>query len=151
MSEPKKLYKSTITIWSEFDPRDAELIQLAHEATAGVAFCSSNEVELVTNPDKFPNTDFFRGSTDDQTLPSGWTKTDDNTAWLQGWCVFEAESGFEIQRVDDPQNWPYASTSTSSEPIFPSDESARAFVLRKATEGDPLAVKALALTQGGPR
>jgi hypothetical protein len=57
-----KLYKSTIVIWSEFDPRNMELSHLAREAESGEAYCSKSVAVLVKKPATDPdwdNTEFF--------------------------------------------------------------------------------------------
>jgi hypothetical protein len=56
---PTKLYKSTITIWTEYNPLSVELVDLARDATSGDSFCEMHEFTEVTNPDEFPDTDFF--------------------------------------------------------------------------------------------
>jgi hypothetical protein len=56
-----KLYKTTVTIWSEFDPSDVELSDLAREADQGEAYCSScisQHVETDGDPD-WDGTEFF--------------------------------------------------------------------------------------------
>jgi hypothetical protein len=60
----KPLYKSTIIIWSEYDPSalDFELSELAHEAETGDAYCSSMTCSRVAEPEKHPawdGTEFF--------------------------------------------------------------------------------------------
>lgn len=48
------LYKSTIEIWSEFDPETVELEVLAREATEGMAICDTQttvRVELEQAPE----------------------------------------------------------------------------------------------------
>jgi len=46
---PDKLFKTTIVIWSEYDPsaNNMELEDLAREATGGDAYCSKQEGEWV--------------------------------------------------------------------------------------------------------
>lgn len=59
---PKKLYKSTIIIWSEFDPTTIELSDLAREAEIGQAYCSSQKSELkedFENDLDWDSTEFF--------------------------------------------------------------------------------------------
>lgn len=59
---PKKLYKTTIVIWSTFDPMKCELSDLAREAEVGDAYCSRMEAEHKENfrddPD-WDDTEFF--------------------------------------------------------------------------------------------
>lgn len=57
------LYKSTIVIWSNFNPKKLELSQLATEAETGAAaYCSKMESHQVKNPKADPDwdgTEFF--------------------------------------------------------------------------------------------
>lgn len=65
---PKQLWKSTIVIWSEFDPRPVELRQLAGEAEDGSAYCSFSGFTLVEDPSGDPDwdgTEFFDGYAQD--------------------------------------------------------------------------------------
>lgn len=58
----KPLYKSTIVIWSEFEPTQLELEDLAYQATSGEAYCSKMEADLVEDPASDPDwdgTEFF--------------------------------------------------------------------------------------------
>ena len=60
----KALYKSTLIIWTEYDPLalDLELTDLAHQAESGDAYCSSMTSALVAEPEKGPDwdgTEFF--------------------------------------------------------------------------------------------
>ena len=60
MVVPEKLFRTTIHIWTEYDPTNSvEIDDLAREAMTGEGYCSLQETELVTDPDKFPNTEFF--------------------------------------------------------------------------------------------
>lgn len=60
---PVPLYKTTIVIWSEYNPtRKVELSELAHDAEYGDAYCSLFESVRVQNPESDPNwdgTEFF--------------------------------------------------------------------------------------------
>ena len=56
------LWKTTIVIWSDFDPDRFELEDIAREATEGAAFCASMKHELVADPSTDPAwqpTEFF--------------------------------------------------------------------------------------------
>src|SRR5438876_1975596 len=56
------LYKTSITIWSEYDTAELELTDLAHRAETGDAYCSRKTSALVAEPEKDPDwdgTDFF--------------------------------------------------------------------------------------------
>ena len=58
----KALYKSTIIIWSDFDPMTVELSQLASEAESGSALCTSFDGSLIEDPSKdddWDDIDFF--------------------------------------------------------------------------------------------
>jgi hypothetical protein len=55
MAGPRKLWKTTIVVWSEWDPRNVETINLVREATNGDAYISREEHELISNPYKQPD------------------------------------------------------------------------------------------------
>ena len=58
----KQLYKTTIVIWSEFNPENYELDALAIEATNGNAYCSFMDSELIEKPQEdgdWGDTEFF--------------------------------------------------------------------------------------------
>ncbi len=68
MKLPKKLYKSTIVIWTDYNPDTVELEDLAREAQRGDAYCSKNvsaEVDPRTDPD-WDGTEFFGIDEDDE-------------------------------------------------------------------------------------
>lgn len=46
------LYKSTIVIWSDYDPsaRAMELEEIARQAVSGDAYCSKMDCEIVSDP-----------------------------------------------------------------------------------------------------
>lgn len=50
-SKPDGLWKSTIVIWSEFDPHNLELSQLAIEAETGEAYCERMDATYVPQKD----------------------------------------------------------------------------------------------------
>jgi len=54
---PKKLWKTTIVIWSDEDPGKTELEDLAREAVSGGAYCSLRIAEEVDDPSKDPQWD----------------------------------------------------------------------------------------------
>ena len=57
-----KLYKSTIVIWSEYDPTKLELSHLARDAESGDAYCAkchAEVVDAVENDPDWDGTDFF--------------------------------------------------------------------------------------------
>jgi hypothetical protein len=66
----KPLYKTTIIIWSEFDPHEnMELVDLAQEATDGMAYCTSMVRKLVKDPSKdkdWDGTEFFHDILDEE-------------------------------------------------------------------------------------
>jgi hypothetical protein len=65
----KALYKSTIIIWTEYDPTELELRDLAHQAESGDACCSSMTSALVAEPEKdtaWDGTEFFDLWDDDE-------------------------------------------------------------------------------------
>lgn len=55
----RPLYRTTIVIWSEFDPSDMELSWLAREAEEGEALCTKNDITYVEKPEDDP--DFEEG------------------------------------------------------------------------------------------
>lgn len=68
MKLPKKLYKTTIVIWSEEDPSHLELEDLARDATSGDSYCSKQElarVDPLSDPD-WDGTEFFGEYPDDE-------------------------------------------------------------------------------------
>lgn len=65
MSKPTGLYKTTITIWTDYAPDDVDLETLGREATSGNAYCSGQTTDYVTEPAEFPETDFFGSDNDD--------------------------------------------------------------------------------------
>lgn len=57
-----RLYKSTIVIWTDFNPVTLQLAELAHEADVGDAYCSKLEAQVVNEPTNDPDwdgTEFF--------------------------------------------------------------------------------------------
>ena len=62
MPTTKPLYKSTIVIWSDYDPTFVELESLAAQAVYGDAYCSKLIEEVVQEPTLDPDwdgTEFF--------------------------------------------------------------------------------------------
>ena len=59
----KKLYKTTVVLWSEYDPSNqVELEDLARDATSGEAYCSKQCTILIEDPQGDPDwdmTEFF--------------------------------------------------------------------------------------------
>jgi hypothetical protein len=58
----RPLDKSTVVIWSEFDPSEVEISFLVREAEHGDAYCTRNRSHLVDRPENDPDwdgTDFF--------------------------------------------------------------------------------------------
>jgi len=57
-----KLFKTTIVIWTDYDPDCVEIEDLAREATSGDGYCSkqlSEEVLDLKNDPDWDNTEFF--------------------------------------------------------------------------------------------
>lgn len=57
-----KLYKTTIVIWSDEDPTNYELDDLAREAVSGGSYCSVCKTKVIENPEKdkdWDGTEFF--------------------------------------------------------------------------------------------
>lgn len=59
MPNPKSLFKTTVVIWTDYDPSGIEIDTLAHKAVYDDAYCSEQHVEEVTDPAQLPDTDFF--------------------------------------------------------------------------------------------
>lgn len=58
----KKLFKTTIVVWSEYDTSTTDLEDIAREAVRGEAYCSKQSCEQVKNPTKdkdWDGTEFF--------------------------------------------------------------------------------------------
>jgi hypothetical protein len=65
MAKHKGLFKTTIVIWSEYDPGESnvELEDFARDACTGESYCSVMETDWVKNPpeDKdWEDTEFFQ-------------------------------------------------------------------------------------------
>jgi hypothetical protein len=58
----KKLWKTTIEIWTDEDPSNYSIVRLAEEATDGCAFCDRQNTEVITDQNLFPETEFFNTS-----------------------------------------------------------------------------------------
>lgn len=61
------LFKTTIVIWTDYDPINAEIEDLARDATTGDSYCSKQHVEHVANPAADPDWDgttFFEDNED---------------------------------------------------------------------------------------
>lgn len=65
MSKPQVLYKTTLIIWTEYPTDNVSIDSLAQEACTGDAFCSLQKCETISDPSKFPGTDFFGSDEDD--------------------------------------------------------------------------------------
>lgn len=58
----KRLYKTKLIIWTEYNPGLVELEDLARDATYGEAYCSFQSFEIVEDPGLDPDwdgTEFF--------------------------------------------------------------------------------------------
>jgi len=59
----KKLYKTTIVIWTDYLPGPTEsIVELSEEATAGDAYCSVQKTELIEDAEAdsdWDGTEFF--------------------------------------------------------------------------------------------
>lgn len=56
------LWKTSVVIWTDYDPRGRELEDLAREATSGDAYCSKQQAVEVSDPagdDDWDGTEFF--------------------------------------------------------------------------------------------
>jgi hypothetical protein len=62
-----RLWKTTIVIWTDFNPVTMELGHLARNAEYGDAFCSKQSIEEISDPKSDPDwepTDFFNSPMD---------------------------------------------------------------------------------------
>lgn len=65
--EPRRFWKSTIVIYSPYDPTEVELIDLAQDATDGECICGAgNVVELSPGDDPAFPWEFFQIPDDDE-------------------------------------------------------------------------------------
>jgi hypothetical protein len=48
----RPLYKTTIVVWSEYNPESTELEDLVRDAVRGDAYCSHQAAQLVQDPEK---------------------------------------------------------------------------------------------------
>lgn len=55
----RKLYRTTIVIWTEYDTSRMEIDAITREAMSGDAFCDHQACEAITNQSLFPDTEFF--------------------------------------------------------------------------------------------
>lgn len=70
------LYKTTIVIWSDTDPRCMELDELARDAVSGESYCAFSDMMYVEDPeqdDYAPDMEFFRLFDDE----SPWIEEED--------------------------------------------------------------------------
>ena len=69
------LYKTTIIIWSHFNPdMSVELEDLVWEATEGSAYCSGQKSELIEDPTQDPQwdgTEFFEEEEEEEEEEDG--------------------------------------------------------------------------------
>lgn len=67
-----RLNKTVIVIWTrpdDINPDKLELVDLAREATDGLAYCSASRTTLVADPSSDPDwdgTEFFDDGTDEE-------------------------------------------------------------------------------------
>lgn len=64
----KSLWKTTIIIWSDEDPEDTELTDLANDATSGGSICTKQETVFVEDAEADPDCavgEFFDSLLDD--------------------------------------------------------------------------------------
>jgi hypothetical protein len=60
MAKPKELWKVTLTIWTSKNPDALSAEELAYEANnGGPALITGHMEEHITDPSKFPDTEFF--------------------------------------------------------------------------------------------
>lgn len=51
--QTKGLWKTTIHIWTDFDPQGIALPRLAQEADDGAGFCDYSHVEYIQHPESY--------------------------------------------------------------------------------------------------
>ncbi len=81
MSERRKsLYKTTIVIWTDYNPAQKEIDDLALQAVSGDAYCSKQEHTFVenvdTDPEWDPACDFFGWDDEDVEVTHASKRTD---------------------------------------------------------------------------
>ncbi len=59
MAKSTPLWRTTIHIWTEYDPQQMELQDLAREATDGDGYCDLQRAEYIRDPNMLPHTEFF--------------------------------------------------------------------------------------------
>ena len=67
-----KLWKTTIVIWSSYDPTTIEIEALSSDATDGMAYCSRQKSVEVQDPNQDPDwdgTEFFENLCQDDEDP----------------------------------------------------------------------------------
>ena len=60
----RPLWKTTLVLWTDYNPKGVSILELAGEATEGSAYCSTDTAELVEDPEADPDwdgTEFFSG------------------------------------------------------------------------------------------
>jgi len=65
-----RLFKTTIVIWSDYDPKNMEVDALASDAMDGQSYCSqqkTEEIKDVENDPDWDGTEFFGVSEDKDT------------------------------------------------------------------------------------
>jgi len=62
----KKLWKTTIVVWSDRNPHLMETSDLVRDAEAGESWMESSDSEYVEVPDDFENTEFFFPEDDEE-------------------------------------------------------------------------------------
>lgn len=62
--EPSGLWKTTIHIWTDFDPQGIKLPRLAQEADDGDGFCDYRQTEYISEPMSLSPAavEFFQGA-----------------------------------------------------------------------------------------
>ena len=97
----RKLYKTTIVIWSDCDPCECELSDLARDAEAGESYCSKMDRHLIDDPKSDPDwdgTEFFDGSVDDDghSLDEDGDQIHQFGPFLNGWITGEPARHCEV-------------------------------------------------------
>lgn len=59
MSNPRGLWKTTIVVWSDFDPRSMESSELVRDGETGDSLIEESSTDFITDKSKWPDIDFF--------------------------------------------------------------------------------------------
>ncbi len=55
----RTMWRTTLVVWSEFDPKDLEASELVRDAESGESYIAESRTELVKDRTQWPETEFF--------------------------------------------------------------------------------------------